>query len=460
MPIAVNDPNDEIRALRAEWSVIEALMGGTPAMRKARTSLLPQWPNEEDAAYAARLETATLFPAFRRTVGVMAGKPFSKALTLSEAAPQIEQWATDIDRQGVNLHAFAAQMMAETVGYGLAGILVEYPPTAPTEPGRRRTLAQADAEGLRPYFVRVMHQQVLGWRTETVGGRVRLSQLRLAESREEPDGPYGTKVVPLVRVLYPGGWQVFAQRAAGWVLDGEGRTTLRDIPFVPLYGLRQGFMVGAPPLADLAYLNVKHWQSQSDQDTILHVARVPILAVMGVDDEAWQLSVGASTAVKLPQGGDMKFVEHGGAAIEAGAKSLEDLEGQMIQTGAELLVKKPGQRTATESANDAEANKSDLQRLTEQFEDALDQALVYAAEYAALDRAGSVSLFKDFGAATLSDASATLIKDLQQSGLLSKETALRELQRRGVIADDVDPADELEKAAADGPALATVGEGA
>jgi hypothetical protein len=38
-------------------------------------------------------------------------------------------------------------------------------------------------------------------------------------------------------------------------------------------------MMGISPLRDLAYLNVKHWQSQSDQDTILHVARVPILAI-------------------------------------------------------------------------------------------------------------------------------------------------------------------------------------
>src|SRR5690606_3962109 len=110
------------------------------------------------------------------------------------------------------------------------------------------------------------------------------------------------------------------------------------------------------------------------------------------------------TAVRLPMGADMKFVEHSGAAIGAGEVSLRALEGQMIQTGAELLVKQPGDRSATEAAGDAEANKCELQRMTEQMEDALDQALVYMAAYGSIDagRAGSVSLFKDFGAATLS----------------------------------------------------------
>jgi hypothetical protein len=63
----------------------------------------------------------------------------------------------------------------------------------------------------------------------------------------------------------------------------ERRDRAAYIPFVPLYGWRR-LHVGISPLRDLAYLNVKHWQSQSDQDTILHVARVPILALIGGDE--------------------------------------------------------------------------------------------------------------------------------------------------------------------------------
>lgn len=139
----------------------------------------------------------------------------------------------------------------------------------------------------------------------------------------------------------------------------------------------------------------------------------------------------------------------------------------MIQSGAELLVKQPGDRSATESAGDQEGNKCELQRLTERFEDALDQALVYMAEYAGIApaRAGSVSLFKDFGAATLSDASAQLVADLNSRGLLSRATTLRELQRRGIIEESVDIEAEIAAAEEEGPslgelALATSGEAA
>lgn len=454
MALRVQDQSPAVQAMAENWPIAEALMGGTRAMRAAGETFLPKWPNEDPQSYAARLKTATLFPAFKRTVGVMAGKPFSKALTLGDdTPPRIAEFCENVDLEGRNLHAFASDLMIECLGFGLAGVLVDYPTTE----GQVRTLADEQRIGARPYFVFVKHGQILGWKAQKVAGVLTLTELRLAETKEEDDGAYGTVCVNRVRVLRPGMWEVWQEQDNGeYSLIEGGTTTLDKIPFVPFYGWRLAFMEGVSPLLDLAHLNVKHWQSQSDQDTILHVARVPVLAVSGVDDDKWQLTVGASAAVKLPQGGDMKYVEHTGAAIEAGQKALEALEEQMIQTGAELLVKKPGDRSATESANDAEANKCDLQRVVETFEDGLDQSLQFMADWIGEPEGGHASLFKDFGAATLSDASAQLILAMQQAGLISKKTAILEQQRRGTLAADIDPDTEIEDAEADGPPLGTM----
>lgn len=456
MALAVNEKSDEVKGLAIHWPMLEALEAGTWAMREAAKTLLPQWPGEEAASYQARLAVATLFPAYKRTVGVMSGKPFSEPLTVNDAPASIEKWAEDIDLQGVSLHSFAAEMFEECF-YGIAGIMVDYPTMDPaTGP---RTVAQVEATGARPYFVRVKHSQILGWRSELIGGRLKLTQLRLAETREEPDGEWGTKIVDVVRVLTPGAWATYEAATGtekGWVRTASGTTTLKDIPFVPLYGKRVGFMLGRPPLLDLAYLNVKHWQSQSDQDTIMHAARVPIMVMTGAEDTT-ALVLGASTAVKLPENGDLKFVEHSGAAIGTGAQSLTDLENQMIQTGAELLVKKPGDRSATEAANDAEGNKSDLQRMAENFQDCLNQALLFMAQWARLPDTARVTLFNDYGAATLSDASAKLVMEMNAAGLLSKATTVAEMQRRGVISSEIDVEEELEAAEADGPPLGMMG---
>jgi hypothetical protein len=439
MPDAVNAPSAAVAAIAVEWPMLEALMGGTARMRGMGERLLPRWPGEEAESYRARLATATLFPALRRTVSAMVGKPFGKPLTLSAETPAaVAEWADDIDLEGVSLHVFAAEMFAEALTYGLAGILVETP--RPLE--GLATVADQAAAGVRPYFVRVMHGQILGWRTEVVNGRRVLSQLRLSEHCAEADGAFGETAVERVRVLEPGRWAIWERdgpRSEIWVLKAEGLSGLPVVPFVPLYGTRVDFMRGQPPLLDVAYLNAKHWQSQSDQDTILHVARVPILALVG-GDKTTALTVGSGTAVSLPAGGDLKFVEHSGAAIAAGQASLDALEQQMIQAGAELLVRKPGTRTAAEAVADAEASKSDLQRLVENFEDSLDQALFLLARYAGLEDGGSVSLFKDFGAATLAAASGQLVLAMRTAGLISAEDTVAEMKRRGELGEGVEAA--------------------
>lgn len=458
MSEAVDAKSSSVLAMEPAWSMLEALMGGTAAMRAAGVNYLPKWPNEDEASWLARRDVATLFPAYRRTVSVMGGKPFSKALTYGDDVPlQIREWCENVDLEGVNLHTFASEMFPEAF-YGLAGILVEAPQPVQSA-GPVLTQEEANRANVRPYMVRVYHGQILGWRTGMVGGARKLTMLRLKEDRTEADGSFGEKKVERVRVLTPGKYEVYrkSEKAtsagrAEWLVESDGLTALSEIPFVPIYGSRKGFMAGSAPLLDLGFLNVKHWQSQSDQDTILHVARLPILTLAG-GDETTSLTLGGSTAVMLPLGAELKFVEHSGKGIGSGQESLSALEDQMVQAGAELLIKKPGARSATESANDAEANKSDLQRMVEGFEDSLDQALQFMARYAGLPSGGHVSLYKDFGAAMLSDASAQLIRDLMLGGIISEETGINELKRRGILAADVTAEAEREKLSAQPPAL-------
>ena len=468
MALKVHERSPAVDAMAQHWPIVEALLGGTAAMRAAKTLFLPKWPNEDQESYDARVGTATLFPALARTISVMGGKPFSKQVVLSEEVPElIEEWCENADQQGNSFHTILSDVFSECLGFGLCGILVDYG----RKPVEVKTQAEEAALGLRPYMVFVRHHQVLGWKAERRDGAMVLTQLRLAECVELPDGLYGSIYKNRVRVLEPGRfevWQEGERKDDDWFLVEEGTTTLDVIPFVPFYGKKLGLMQGISPLLDLAHLNVKHWQSQSDQDTILHVARVPILAIIGAEQgipdgkggmtQGTQLTVGAKSAVSLPLNADMKYVEHSGAAIDAGAKSLEALEAQMVTTGAELLVVKPGEaKSATQSNNEAEANKSDLQRMVENTEDAADQVLQLMAMWVNEPEAGNVTLFKDFGAGSLSDASAQLVLGMQTQGLITKETALKEMQRRGTLSPDINPEKELDKVDSEGPALGSIG---
>lgn len=456
--LKVNDQSPEVSEMAEKWPLIESLLGGTSAMRKAGLAYLPKMEGEDETSYATRLRSATLFPAFARTVNVMASKPFSKPLIFGDDVPsRIAEWADNIDQQGNNLHNFAFNLMHEAIAFGFCGVLVDYPKTQGIE-----TLADERNIGVRPYFVHIKHDQVLGYKSALANGARVLTQLRLAEEAEVDDGEFGTKEVKRARVLEPGKWALYEERETAnrkreYVLIEEGTTTLKAIPFVPFYGKKCEFMEGEPPLMELAHLNVQHWQDSSDQQKSVRFARVRIAALIGGTYDK-PIRIGADHFIELPMGASISIVQGSAESVRIGREELQALEGQMLTMGAELLIQRPqGQRTATESNNDAEANKSDLQRIAEGVADGIDMCLQFMADWVKEPQGGHIKLFSDYGAGSLSDASAQLIVAMQQGGLLSKATALKEMQRRDIVSDDIDVELELEAAGQDGPSLGMMG---
>jgi hypothetical protein len=455
---AVRKQSDAAAALNKYCDLIDALLGGTDAMRAAGKKYLPQWPGEDDKAHATRLAVATLFPAYQRTIEVLGAKPFSKPVTFGKDVPaKIQALCDDVDRQGRNLHAFLSEVGQEALGYGFSGILVDYPATKDKD-GRALyvTKADEDSAGVRPYFVQIHPRSILGWLSDKGG----LTQLRLLESVEVPDGEFDIKYIEQVRVLRRGAWETWRKIEGktddDWAPHESGVTTLKGIPFVPVYGNRLGFMMARPALLELAHANVEHWQSKSDQQNILHVARVPILFARMLGPET-AITVGAGAAVKAEHpDADLKFVEHTGAAIEAGRLSILDLEDRMRQAGAELLVIKPGNVTESQTLADNEQGACALQKVAENIEDAADQALQLMGEWVGEQQGGHISIYKDFGAATLAETSAELLLKFSQSGGLSKESLFGEYQRRGIIRPDTTWEDEMGRLEGEGPALGTM----
>ena len=145
--------------------------------------------------------------------------------------------------------------------------------------------------------------QVIGWKSKMVDGKVVLTALRIKEVVVEDGDDFGQTKVEQIRYLTPGKVEIYrkakdADGAANWALFEGWQTSRQDITLVTLYTKRTGFMCGSPPLLNMALLNIKHWQSQSEQDNILHVARVPLLTVFGLE-EGQDLVIGSSSATSF-----------------------------------------------------------------------------------------------------------------------------------------------------------------
>jgi hypothetical protein len=434
------------------WPIAEVLTDGDCAMRQAGEMYLPREPRESQADWERRRSTATLLPVFSRTARVMTSKPFSKPYEKHDIPEKILEGFEDCDMQGNNLHSFASEVMSDALMFGISGVLVDFPKTE----GRALTLADERSMRPRPYLVHIKHQQVLGWRSKRVNGATVLTQLRIAETEEVEDGDFGVIEVERVRVLTPGSYRVYQKIKDEFAVIEEGKTTLQVIPFVMFYGRKTAFMCGVSPLLSLAHMNIKHWQHQSAQDESATFTRKRLLAFIGMQDDD---TVVASNhyAINIPMNGDVKIIQGSAESTIAGRSELLVLEEQMIMTGGELLQPRAQVvKTATQTMSEDEANRCELQRIAQQFDDGLNQIIALQCQWLKIPEAGKIELFKDFAANTLTETSAQLVLTMQQFGLITKKTAIKEQQRRGNLSADIDADMELESVQEEGPALGSM----
>ena len=431
------------------WTVIMHLLGGTEAMRAAGEIFLPKHQEETDTGYNERLQAAVLLNMVEQTLDTISGKPFTEPMKPGEEvpAPILDGIFPDVDLQGNNLDVFARQWFEDGMAKAFSHVLVDMPRPKPREDGKPRTLDDDRKEGLRPYWVHVKPECVLFARAEVIDGFEVLQHIRILESYTEQVG-FAEVEKKRIRVLEPGRVQLWIPKPRKresdkeeWILEDEWETGLGYIPLVTFYAHREAFMEGKPPLLDLAWLNIAHWQSYADQRHILTVTRFPILACSGASsDESDRIVVGPNQVLYNPDpNGKFYYVEHAGAAIEAGNKDLENLERQMSGYGAEFLKNKPGTQTATARALDSAEASSDLSAMVGTFEDALAQVLDMTADWLRLGVSGGrVDALKSYDIEQLDPGALEFIKYLREKNDISRVAIITYAKEHGYLPEDFD----------------------
>lgn len=453
---SVSTPCIAYDRMAERWELIHDLLGGTLAMRAARSKWLPSEEAESASAYLQRLARAVLFPAFRSAVQRIVSKPFSRAVTAT-LPPRLEPLVKDADGAGRTLSQLAREVFTDLVVYGKAHLLVDYAAV-----GGELNLAEEESLGLRPTIARVPVPDLIGWDFD--GPRsTGLARIRIRESSVEKDeaSSYLDKPVERVRVIERDAWQLWekltkndegGQAREDWVLVGEGSMSLGLVPLVTIYANQTGPLQAEPPLEDLAWLNLAHWQSDSDQRNILRVSRFAILFARGFrgGDDDDEFVIGPFNMVKSrSEAADLRYVEHQGTAIAAGREDLRGLEQRMELLGMAPFVERSSQSTATGKAIDHDAAMTQVQEWVRALEDGLRDAFSLACRWIGIDSKDiTVDVFNDFSTLDRSDDLDFLLRAVT-AGKLSLQTFLGELKRRGQLGDGVDPTEELERIAED-----------
>ena len=426
----VNSPNTAWKNQEPHWVLIEDLLGGTYDMRKKHRRYLPQEPRELDDAYDNRLARSVCPPYYQRLERMLAGMLTRKPVRLIDIADVIREQLFDVDLQGNDLNVWTYETARKMIRYGHVGVLVDAP---------------ASGQNGRPYWVSYTPREILGWRTELQDGEEKFTQLRLLENVIEPEGLYGEKQIEQVRVLTPGAFEVHRRDDKGeFKLFDEGKMSLSDIPFSVAYANRINVMESRPPMEDIAELNLKAYQTQSDLDNQLHISAVPMLAFFGFPQSAEEVSAGPGEAIAFPSEGRAEYIESKGTSYDAQFKRLEQIALQINELGlAAVLGQKLSAETAEAKRIDRSQGDSTMQVVAQQMQDMIDNSLLFHARYLGSNESGTSFVNRDFLAQRLDPQEIGSLLQLYTAGTITQKTLLDQLTEGEVLGDEFDVEEEI-----------------
>ena len=428
---------------------------------------LPQEPAEPPEAYTARLGRSVFADFFRDSIVAFAGV-LSK-FSLSDPPDTLEAVIDDIDREGNSLVAWFQRADGLMLRDGAVALRVEMPS------GRAANAAEEVITGRRPYLVAAPRSRVLNWRTSVADGIEQLERVTLLEEDEEPDEDFGVKTVLRYRVIGRGFWQLWEIQQEG---NNEPKPVMLDegeyigangqpLPVCPVVWYRadegSGFGTGELPLRQVVEHCFEHFQERSDLREKRHKCSMPVPWVKGrlpggpagPDGVRPPVAIGPNTIIELEDNGAFGFAEPSASSLADQRQGVEDIERLISRQTLGFLYGDPGAtKTATQAGMEGAQTESVVTRLAMRKNSAMQSLMALWVMFTGetLEPGAGLSM-----AASLYERpmEAADVQQLQQltggEALMSRRSAIEELQRRGKLKVTTSVEDELERLAEEEP---------
>lgn len=464
--------------------LIRDLLAGTRRMHDANADregdrkYISKYKGEKPDAYKKRSKGAKVYGGLGRTLSAAIGLLFARPPEQTDNwTPEIEEHAENIDGKGTIIDVFCKRHAEDAIADGFVGILVDFPAVPE---GTVVTAANEKVLNLRPLWSAYQRLDILSWRTETIDNVETLTQVVLRESATENEGKFGTKGRLLYRVcsliLAKQNPQDEPALSAVWELLEEiadpqnpGNITVKSIdsgvfrdkaglPFrvIPLAicyaGRTDEILTATPPLLDVAFANLEHWQVATDLRYYEKLCCFPQPTVEGelAPDAQTGMPVpfqlGPGVLVRVTTGSKFLWSEVTGGSIQALRASLEEKKDEIAELGASFLAKKTrGVETAEAKRLDAAAENANLATAAQGIEDGFNLALGFHGQYLGIDKesAPTITINRDFEG-LLMDAQVMMAYVALVNAGFPKRVALEMLQAGGRISEDAD-LDQLEQ---------------
>lgn len=452
------------RAQSASWQLVYDLWQSPMYVRSLAQRYLRKQPLESKKKYDERLSQSVFQGKLKECIQTMAGMVFKDSPAPEDAPSALAALFTDIDARGNSLHSFLQTSFAKFMRDGGGAIHVDctqLTDAAKEKVKRGEQLTSADRTMDRPFWTWIEAREMIGYREDVIAGVVKPLQIVVQRTEIEPDGEYGeTEVLRNYIFRADGSFSVeYWDDKDGWLNDPDksGNTGLGEITIslAADYG-------NAPPLEALAQLDVQHYNKESDLDDWCHNACVPERIYnfdTRNDAEAWSAELKNSASIARAMWGQHAkayFNEVSGSGLEFVGGRLEKLEERMAQMGVGMLVpSEVAPKSATEVMDTAGQRQSKLAWFAREFENCVEKAFYFTAEYlkliggSAVDlnmaEGTSLKLKMDFDRLTFTPERMQIFKDLLANGDFSRMTFYEILAKSEDMPEDWSPEVEIER---------------
>ena len=436
-----DNPFSKTRAvldMTKSWEIMKAVSLGTEYLRDNSQAFLPLEPREDYDAYLSRVNRAVFSPYTQRLVRAATGLILRKPITVLGDPYWTDVFVKDVDGCGSDLDEYARRNLICALTYGHSNTLVDFP--APTG---AISLAEERNQNRRPYWIEVDPANIYGWRLDREVNYGKLIQVRIAEQAVVPEGDFGEKVFDQVRVIEPGQYKIFRKKEttkdmytqdesfAGnfdspanekdYELVESGEFSLGEIPLVTVYAGKTDTMTSKPPLLDIAYLNLAHFQRQADLIHSLHVASQPLLVMEGWDDQTKDTAISVNYAMATQPGNKIYYVEPAASAFEAQSAEIQELQSQMATLGISTLSQ---QKFVAESADARRLDRVDtnsmLSMVSLDLEQKIQKAFNLSANYLGIEPP-EIKISRDFDIDRLIGQDITALTSLFDQQVIDRE---------------------------------------
>ena len=453
--MAVDTKNSEYHEYYEIWERCEHASEGQDEIHEYGVKYLPRLSGQNDAEYFAYKQRALYFNATARTIDGLTGMLFMKPETI-EAPAAMDSIIADVTMGGLSLHQFAEVIAEEVITIGRIGVLIDYPPIV-----NAVTLAQAQAQGARPYATMYDAESIINWKTGRINNVEQLTLVVLEEENEIPVDEFESKCEPQWRVLdlVNGAYRqrVFRKDKRGeFILVDEifpqinGRV-INKIPF-EFFGVRDNSpCVDKPPLLDLVDVNLSHYRTTADYEHGLHFTGLPTPVVTGYysDDKSASLRIGSGTAWLLPDPQSKAFyLEFTGQGLGELREALRSKEAMMATLGARILAPEKRAAEAAQTANiHRSSENSVLASIAQSISVGLTHVMEWLRDWSNITGDVKVELNRDFIPNSMTAQDIDVLVKSWQAGAISANVLFENLVAGDIISQDTSFDDEQERIA-------------